>query len=442
MEFNYEEMSKQLSGIQFGVSSPEEIITNSVVEVSNPKLVDGPNTLYDPKMGIVNKPGECITCGLNSKSCPGHFGHVVLFKPILHPLFYKQIVNFLNCFCHNCSRLICNKDSLIVNGLFKYKGISRFNKIQTLLEKIDFCHHCKITHPKYTINTVEGKQRIIIHSNVKRVMTMEEIHYIFDNIINKDLSLMGINTQHLEPRNLIIVNLPILPPHSRPRVCMEGNYCDDDLSIQYAEIIKKNNNLKNGKFDTFIKRENEMEKIIFKIKSMFDNTQFKAKHSNGRVIKGIKERISSKEGIVRQNLMGKRVDMSSRSVVGPDATLKVGEVGVPLEVCEQLMIPEYVNKYNIHKLTKMVHNGIVKIVVRKNTDYRINLKFLKNKPEFKSFSLSIGDVVERQLIKGDYVLVNRQPTLHVGSIIANKVVPLKGKTFRIPVSICKSLNCD
>ena len=187
----------------------------------------------------------------------------------------------------------------------------------------------------------------------------------------------------------------------------------------------------------------------------------KAKHStNGRSIKGLKERIGGKYGQIRSNLMGKRVEQSGRTVIGPDPTLKMGQLAVPPEMADNLTVPVQVTNFNQKMLTDIVNNGGANFVLKDNGNTRINLQnalffrgtilhhgdiiIRKDKngnetenvvnngkdmlkpgdklkrngefinelkyPEKRVYHLNIGDIVERKLINGDIVLLNRQPT--------------------------------
>ena len=291
---------KEIKDLQFGVLSAEDILDLSVCEVNNSKLSSQQGTVYDERMGSINMK-SCVTCGLDAKKCPGHFGHIVLNEYIIHPLFYKYVVMFLKCFCVKCFKMVLSKENLEINNLLKFKGETRFKNIVKRIEKNDVCTHCFYPQPKITMTVNDGKNNIIsnftIGKEVKKVVkTPNDIKNIFDNIINDDIKLLGLNPRDIHPKSLITNIIPVLPPRSRPRVSADNNLCDDDLTIQYSEIIKKNNKLITE--EDPVKRRKEFDKMYFKIKSLFDNSQGKAKHSNGRSIKGIKERISGKSLLV------------------------------------------------------------------------------------------------------------------------------------------------
>ena len=262
-----------------------------------------------------------------------------------------------------------------------------------------------------------------------------------------------------------------------------------DMTITHnCEIIKINNQLKASPND--IRNQKMIQTLKFKIHTFFDNSKSKSKHtSSGRPIKGIKERLTSKDGLLRNNLLGKRTNFSARTVIGPEPSLKIDELGMPNEVADTLTFPEIVNKHNIDKLTEIVNNGKAVSVInnegrsinikyalfRRGTEllygdevYKLDGKRIKindknynyqlsngdrimrngvflsqiKYPQKKSLKLEIGFIVNRCLVNGDPVCFGRQPTLHKGSMMTMKIVRMPGKTFRFNLSVCKSFNSD
>ena len=484
----------EIDHIQFGILSSDEIIKLSVCELNSSKLV-GSNSVYDPRMGTLELEETCPTCEQNSKNCIGHFGHINLNVPVLHPLYHRLILSILKCICYKCSRLLLSEEKLVLNNLFKTSVTNRFYSIVKNMDKVDVCTFCEASQPKYIFSTSEKQIYMIfkINGEITRIQMFEqEIYKMFSNITSHDIYLLGLNQNDFHPKNLIIHTLPVLPPVSRPYVMADGITCDDDLTLQYLEIIKANQHIGNNKTTEF-KKQKFIQILKFRIRCLFDNSSEKQKVSNGRPLKGIKKRLTGKEGIIRNNLMGKRVDKSARSVIGPDPTLKIDEIGIPYEIATILSYPVIVNTQNKEVLQRMIQNDEVNFVLRKNKgkqDLRINMKYGSNvfhtkllygdvifrkgeywktvmkesdkydmndndvvyrngeilqnirSPSKKTFSLEIGDVVERKLINGDILLLNRQPTLHRGSMIAQKVKIIPGKTIRLNLAITSSFNAD
>ena len=480
--------TKQISAIHFGIMSPDEIQKASVVEVKSAKISSDnmDNTVYDSRMGSMDMNTICPTCNCTSQKCPGHFGHLNLAIPIIHPLHFKFVLSLLRVFCCKCSRFIMTKELIKLHGLQRYTRNIRFKKILKLVEKNKICSHCLAIQPKITFSPVETEYLMCHKENKseKIVLSSEEISKRFENVLDEEVELLGFDPKKIHPRNLIIWTLPILPPIDRPYVIAEGMTCDDDLTIQYIEIIKINCHLKNPN-TAQNKRQKYNQSIKFRVKCLFDNSQNKAKHTNGRPFKGYKKRIAGKEGQVRGNLMGKRVEQAGRTVIGPDPRLKFGQLAIPKYVAETLTIMENVNSHNITDLQDYLNKGRCNVVLRGKS--RINLKYATRKkgtkleigdiikrsngeilelmqpyfdlkkrdcifrndkkiktilPSKKYFELQIGDKVERQLKNGDFVLLNRQPTLHKGSMIAHEIVIKPGKTFRFTLASTSSFNAD
>lgn len=506
--------SKEISSITFGILSPEEIKAMAVCEITNTKL-SGPNSVYDPRMGTISEtPEKCITCNASTKICPGHFGYITLAEPVINPLFIKTVVLLLKCFCTHCYRLIIHPDQIKLKGISKYKGEIKFSKIQKIIKKIDICGQCGHPQPKVVHKSVEGIIQLEYKSKDNEtqkggkysiVLNVEDIKKIFDNVLDQDIVHLGFNPELMRPRNLIMTVFPVLPPCSRPYIINDGVMSDDDLTIHTIEIVKDCIKLtKNAEENKDPKvRQKLINSLKFHISTFFNNSKGTAKHpTDNQPIKGIKERISSKDGQLRQNHMGKRVDFSSRTVIGPDPTLKMDEMGMPEEIAQKLTFPENVNAFNINQLTKLVNEGKANFVIRNDGQTTFNLQYamykkgtellyndviVKDKsivlkddgnvfdrldsrvvfvrtgkevfrqgdrlvrdgklfnyrfPSKQDFKLKIGDVVERHLRDGDIVLLNRQPTLERGGMIARKIVVRPHKTFRLNLESCKSYNAD
>jgi len=485
--------------LEYGVWSAEEIKNISICKIDNPKYV-GSGTVYDDRMGYRNRMNSaCPTCGF-TKECWGHFGYIELAEPILHPMYFKEIASMLKCFCKECHHLIFEKEQIdTIFGFSKLKGIKKFKKILEKSKKNDICSRCKTPKPKIVYRPKDVDNPISMEHKQKKngvlvksvnVLTVDAIKKIFDDIPDEDVLLLGFDPDRIHPRNLVITCLLVIPPCARPPVITDGNICDDDLTQQYMEIVKSNNQLLK-KDDDEVKsdrKDEKRQKIIktlnFRISTLFNNSKNRARHpTDSRPYKGIKERLSGKDGRFRTNMMGKRVDQSSRTVIGADPTLKLNQVAIPYLVAQTHTKPETVTTYNIEWLTELVNTGkanfIFKPKVRDGVidsdapKTRINLQYglykrgtellyediiIKNPklelkmdgkgnvvipvkgtkdilcvqngdeklnkgdrvirngklieislPEKRNIKLELGDVVERQLMKGDRVIFNRQP---------------------------------
>lgn len=185
---------------------------------------------------------------------------------------------------------------------------------------------------------------------------------------------------------------------------------------------------------------------------------------SGRVLQALQQKISGKTGRVRCNLSGKRVDFSSRSVITPDPNISIDELGVPMKVAKVLTYPETVNKFNIEKLTNLLKNDAyptviyitkkgskscskVSIIKKQISNYEktevpSDMQKLLYKTHKNIINLEEGDKIERQLMDGDYVIFNRQPSLHKMSMMGHKVKVLIYDTFRLNPCVVTPYNAD
>lgn len=427
--------------IKFGLMSKEEILRHSVVEVTTTKFTtEGPNenSVYDIRMGPMNPSECCPTCLKQTLECPGHFGHITLHTPIVHPLYYKNVLSFLQCFCIQCSRLLITEEHLQLWNILRLKKDSRFNAVLDRISKINFCVHCNLMQPKIQFSTKDTQFLLVYTVNEKVPIMVKEIQNIFNKVTDPDIELLGLSPDVSHPRNLIIEVLPVIPPRARPFIITDNVFCDDDITILLNEIVKINNNLK--KNPSVTKEKKYVQSLAFRIKSLFDNSNGMAKHPNGKPMKGIKERLCSKDGLIRNNLMGKRQNFSSRTVIGPDPTLRVNEIAVPEHIANVLCFPEQVNRHNREELQQLVWNDGANYVVRDGK--RFVLKYALAGDKRYKFKLEIGDIVERKLRDGDITILNRQPSLWKGSLMAMNIVKRPGKTIRMNLAVTASFNAD
>ena len=198
-----------------------------------------------------------------------------------------------------------------------------------------------------------------------------------------------------------------------------------------------------------------MNLLQLHIVQYFDNENISLPKSEfktgGKPIKSISERIKAKQGRVRSNLMGKRVDFSARSVITSDPYIDIDQVGIPKKIAMELTVPEEVTPFNIKHLTDLVKNGrddypganfVFRTVYKdgKPEILKIDLKYRK-----KAIKLNIGDIVERHVVNDDWLLFNRQPTLHKPSMMGHRAQVIDRddcNTLRVNVSVCGPYNAD
>ena len=240
-----------------------------------------------------------------------------------------------------------------------------------------------------------------------------------------------------------------LPPAVRPSVKQDNSQrMDDDLTHKLSDIIKYNESLRikieKGAKPEIIQDWTNM--LQYHVATLIDNeipSISQATHRSGRALKSVRQRLKGKEGRIRNNLMGKRVDFSARSVITPDPNLELEQLGVPIKIASNLTIPEKVNSFTMERLQKLVENGPDKwpgatSILKKEGNIKITI--LESNSD--NISLSIGDTVNRHLLDDDWVLFNRQPSLHKMSMMGHRVKVMKGNTFRLNISVTPPYNAD
>jgi len=227
------------------------------------------------------------------------------------------------------------------------------------------------------------------------------------------------------PEWMVITHLPVVPPELRPLVPLDGGrFASSDLNDLYRRVIIRNNRLKRLveiKAPEVILR-NEKRMLQESVDSLFDNSKKSnaVKAEGGRPLKSLSDVLKGKQGRFRQNLLGKRVDYSGRSVIVVGPTLKLHECGIPKEMASELFKPFIIRK--------LIERGIVKTVK--------SAKKLVDKKE-----PVVWDILEN-ILKGHPVLLNRAPTLHRLSIQAFAPKLVEGKAIQLHPLVCSAFNAD
>ena len=449
-------------GVQFSIMSPEEIRKRSVVEVTRHETYDKDTPiikgLFDIRMGTTEMGKVCGTCGQNNMNCPGHFGHIELARPIYHYQFISLILKILKCTCIQCSKLLVNKESSTIKNLMKKSNKYRWNEIYNLSQKITRCGQetddgCGAKQPdKLKLEGMDGIfavwNKLDVDKSVKtQLLLTEKVKEIFERMTDEDINILGFSELWCRPEWLICSVFPIPPPAVRPSVKQDDSQrMDDDLTHKLCDIIKSNNTLKQKiESNSRIEVINDWTKVVqYHIATLVDNEipgVAQAVHRSGRALKAIRQRLKGKDGRIRNNLMGKRVDYSGRSVITPDPNIELDELGVPITIAQNLTYPEIVNDYNIDKLSKLLLNGIDKYPGIKLIEQN-GIKKTITENNINTIEIEHGDIVHRHLIDGDHVLFNRQPSLHKMSMMGHRVRVMKGNTFRLNVSVTPPYNAD
>ncbi|MFD1587801.1 DNA-directed RNA polymerase subunit A' [Halorientalis brevis] len=272
----------------------------------------------------------------------------------------------------------------------------------------------------------------------------------FEDIPDEDIQVLGIEPDRSRPEWMILTVLPVPPVTARPSITLDnGQRSEDDLTHKLVDIIRINQrfmeNREAGAPQLII--EDLWELLQYHVTTFMDNEISgtpPARHRSGRPLKTLSQRLKGKEGRFRGSLSGKRVNFSARTVISPDPTLSLNEVGVPDRVATEMTQTMNVNERNLEEARRYVSNGPeahpgANYVQR--PDGR-RLKVTEKNCEELAEKVEPGWEVSRHLIDGDIVIFNRQPSLHRMSIMAHEVVVMPYKTFRLNTVVCPPYNAD
>ena len=433
-----EVVRKQVKSLSFSLLSPELIKKISGAKIVTPELydVDGypvDGGLMDLRLGAIDPGVRCRTCGGRLKECLGHPGSIELARPVLHVKYVPLVEMFLRCFCNSCGKILLSEEDIS-----KHKIAKRIKKSKDTKK----CPYCKVTQEKVKLD-----KPTTFHVGKRRLFPVE-IRDLLVKVPDEHAKLVGVNPKTCRPEWGILTLLLVPPVTVRPSITLEsGERSEDDLTHKLSDIIRANQrlweNLNAGAPEVII--EDLWDLLQYHITTFFDNTIARippARHRSGQPLKTITERIKGKEGRIRHNLAGKRVNFSGRTVISPDPFLHINEVGVPFEIAKVITVSERVNTVNTEKMKRLIlsreYPG-ANYVIRPDGKRKRITEELRNEIVEE---LEPGYFVERHLQDGDVVLFNRHPSLHRPSLMAHFVKVLPYKTFRLHPATTFPYNAD
>jgi DNA-directed RNA polymerase subunit A' len=449
---------KKIDKLTFGMQSPKIIKKMAAVKVVTPELYDKEGYpvdggLMDTRMGVIDPGLKCKTCGCNLKECTGHFGYIELARPVIHVKYVRPIYSILRATCKSCGRTLLDekKIAFFKARIAKIKETHDEEAVMAAVEeaisaarKSDKCPHCKTKQGKVMIE----KPTSFIEDE-KRLSPIE-VRIRLEKITDSDCELLGFNPEAARPEWMILTLFPIPPVTMRPSITLEsGERSEDDLTHKLGDIVRINQrlyeNINAGAPEIIV--EDLWDLLQYHITTFFDNNIAQlppARHRSGQPLKTLTDRIKSKEGRLRHNLAGKRTNFSARTVISPDPSIALDEVGVPESIATKLTIPERVTTWNMAYLKKFVLSGPSKLmganyIVRPDGKKK---KITEETKEQLLEEIQPGYIIERHIMDGDIALFNRQPSLHRMSMMCHKVRILPYQTFRLNPAVCHPYNAD
>ena len=424
---------EDIDKLEFGIMSAEKLQKIAVKEIDKAEVYDADgypveDGVMDPGLGVIDPGMTCQTCGGRIRECKGHFGIITLSKPVVHVLYAKKVRDLLRFSCKECQSLLMKDED---------KPYRKSNRMSECPECGYDVEEVKLDKP-YSYR--EGGEEL------KPSEIRERFKEIPDDIAAK------IGMEGGRPEDLILTHIPVPPVTMRPSITLEtGERSEDDITHKLVDVIRINKRLQNNieiEAPDFI-IDDLWELLQYHTATLFYNDLSSvppARHRSGRSLKSLIERVQGKEGRFRQNLIGKRVNFSARTVITPDPNIGINEVGVPEVVAKKLTIPKKITERNYDKAMEWIDNGPetypgANYVFQPDGSRRRLTD--ENVEEIKeAIEPGAGWKVERHLKDEDTVLFNRQPSLHRMSIMAHKVRVLPYRTFRLNLNVCAPYNAD
>ena len=468
--------------ITIGLASPEEILENSYGEVTKPETINyrtykpereglfcerifGPSRDYECACGkykrIRYKGIVCDRCGVEvteKKVRRERSGHIDLVVPVAHIWYFRSLPNKIGYLLGMPTKKL---DSVIYYEKYVVikPGILEGKKTEDGSEELNGSHVLDLITEEEYINIVDNfldpNNDYLDDNDPNKFIAKMGAEAVYDLLSNLDLDALSYElrdranndaaqqrkTEALKrlqvveafrsskdinhPEWMIMKIIPVIPPELRPLVPLDGGrFATSDLNDLYRRVIIRNNRLKRLmeiKAPEVILR-NEKRMLQEAVDSLFDNSRKASavKSESNRPLKSLSDSLKGKQGRFRQNLLGKRVDYSARSVIVVGPELKMGECGLP-----KLMAAELYKPFIIRKL---IERGIVKTVksAKKIVDRREPV---------------IWDILEN-VMKGHPVLLNRAPTLHRLGIQAFQPKLIEGKAIQLHPLACTAFNAD
>ncbi len=443
--------------IRISIASPERILKWSYGEVTKPETINyrtlkperdglfcerifGPTKDWECYCGkykrVRHKGIICERCGVevtDSKVRRHRMGHIKLAAPVSHIWFLKGIPSYLGLLLDmtlkDLEQIIYFNNYVVIDG-----GESPFKKFQLLSEEEyeDYMAENEETNLKVGIGAEAIKELL---SEIKVKELAEEIRSELNGNVTsiqrkskliKRLRLLdALISSETDPTWMVMDVLPVTPPDLRPMVQLDGGrFATSDLNDLYRRVINRNNRLQRllemGAPEIIVRNEKRM--LQEAVDALIDNGRRgrTVVGPNNRALKSLSNIIEGKQGRFRQNLLGKRVDYSGRSVIVVGPQLSLNQCGLPKEMAIELFKPFVVNK--------LIERGYVQ-----------NIKSAKKKIE-RSEAI-VWDILE-EVIDGHPVMLNRAPTLHRLGIQAFEPKLVEGRAIQLHPLVCTAFNAD
>ncbi len=408
----------RIKRVRFNLAGDADNKAQSFTNVISYDLIRGdepyPGGPYDPHMGTFDYSYKCLSCHYNKRNCLGHPGHIVMNYPVWNPMFVGEGRKWLKLICFQCGHPIINIEPFA--RISRAKILDEASKVSRVGNKR--CIHCKAVHPTVKKHPTMSLLLIAETYEDKRQIDKWTIYphkaaEILSRVTDETVVRLGKSISS-HPRNIVLHIIQVPPVTVRPDVKKigGGRSTSDDLTVMLQIIIKKNEIMPSA---IPVVIDAKFEKSIHELNSAY----YDFVKAGGEGLNSLAKRLRGKYGRFRKNMMGKRVRNICRATITGDPRIKVDEVGIPLVFARTIQYEETVQEYNKKQLLIYVQNGRMKYpgatkVIKKNTGTEHDVDSIRD------IELENGDIVMRDMIDGDPVNFNRQPSLMVSNISTHR----------------------
>ncbi len=454
-ETSYDRVN-EYSAIRIGMASPHDIRSWSFGEVKKPETINyrtykperdglfcerifGPEKDWEcacgKYRGMKYKGMICDRCGVkvtHSRVRRKRMGHIELAAPVVHIWFFKSMPSrlgaLLNVKTTALERVIYFQDYIVVDP-----GDTPLRRGQLLSEEEARAARAKYGEATFEVEMgAEAVKKMLAtcdlagsSAKLRTEMKSTASQQKKKELIKRLKITEALRDSENKPEWMVLDCIPVIPPDLRPLVLLDsGNFATSDLNDLYRRIINRNNRLKKlvdlNAPEVIVRNEKRM--LQQSVDALFDNNRCKRPvlGSSNRPLKSLTDMIKGKQGRFRENLLGKRVDYSARSVIVVGPTLELNQCGLPKKIALELYQP-----FIIRRLKELGHADTIKSAKR----------MLERRDD------EVWDILE-EVIANHPVLMNRAPTLHRMGIQAFEPTLVEGNAIRVHPLVCRGFNAD
>ncbi len=442
--------------IKISVSSPEQIRSWSFGEIKKPETINyrtfkpereglfcarifGPTKDYECLCGKYKrmkfKGITCEKCGVEvtlSKVRRERMAHIELAAPVAHIWFLKSLPSriglALDITLKNLEKVLYFESHIVIDPLMSGLSPNQLLNDEELEEAIDQFGEDSFKHGIGAEAVQEILSKIDLVAEIEKLVEESEAtssETKKKKILKRMKVMEGFKNSNIKPEWMVLKVLPVIPPELRPLVPLEGGrFATSDLNDLYRRVINRNNRLKRlldlRAPDIIVRNEKRM--LQESVDALFDNGRRGRviTSTNKRPLKSLSEMLKGKQGRFRQNLLGKRVDYSGRSVIVVGPELKLHQCGLPKKMALELFKPFIYNKLESYGFASTLKSA------RKMVE--------SERPE-------VWDILD-EVIREHPILLNRAPTLHRLGIQAFEPILIEGKAIQLHPLVCTAFNAD